>query len=298
MADLVGERYVVGMRGPGQRGMLAGGREHRMEREGRAGAGRRAWSEDHRLEAVGGTRRHRALLPRGQVFDDHLKARRSVVHLHGQHVAGIHQQVIGEVGGTGATERIGRTIGDAALGNVGRVDGLQADLALAIGVVVDAVVLVPVEAVNGQPGAPMGGIAAGEPSRRIELHLHVSAPRMLADIIGPRRIGALEDVGVTVGSAGFGKLRRRLRVAHRHPEPERGMKLKVEGARGAGLVGLGGWVLGQHHRVETRVTRPGDSRVEQHRGLIVALVGFKGIGAKPGVFIAEAAAGITRRRSV
>src|SRR5205085_10387087 len=64
-------------------------------------------------------------------------------------------------------------------------------------------------------------------ARTVELQLHEGVAGVLADVVGPARVGADEVVGVRVRRALVRELRRRLRVAEREPEPEGRTQLKV-----------------------------------------------------------------------
>src|SRR6202011_5811297 len=64
--------------------------------------------------------------------------------------------------------------------------------------------------------------------------------------------------------------RKRLRIAHRHPKPERRMQLEIEGATCAVLVWLPGWILGQRQIVDRRISAARRVGIKQQRRLIMA----------------------------
>ena len=140
-----------------------------------------------------------------------------------------------------ASSGLAGALRDAVLGDEREVGILEPDLRLT-GLVLIAVgaagweVGVAREAEGDHRGAPLGGVAArarrpGRPARRIELHLHESAARVLPDEVVLTELRAGVDVGVAVrgavdvgagarGDRGICWIGRGLVIAQRHAEPE------------------------------------------------------------------------------
>src|SRR5208282_455249 len=117
---------------------------------------------------------HRAALAGSQIDYDRLEALAGVVHQEADGVARVHREVRARIGaGRGGGERAGGQIRNAASGDVGQVDALQAGLAHAVGVVRDAAVLIVADAEDRQRGVPVHVVETERRTRRIELQLHV-----------------------------------------------------------------------------------------------------------------------------
>ena len=96
---------------------------------------------------------------------------------------------------------------------------------------------------------------------------------MVADIVGLRRVGTVEDIGVAAwGAWSVGELGCRLVVAQIHPEPEGDPVLEVEGSTGSVLGRQDRRVLRHDHPVLLVVPRARGIGIEQQRRLVVASV--------------------------
>ena len=199
-----------------------------------------------------------------------------------QLVARVHEQVgrrVRRERAVGAAQRRSRTrAGRRDFVMKAKFAGSSPARAAAVVVVQAGVVLVLEQAEDRHRGAPLLRVAAdsrrpGRPARRIELQLEERRARVVADVVGGVRVGAVEDVGVAVGRARrVRELRRRLVVAQCHPEPESRMQLEVERPGGAALIRQHLRVGRQLQLVEVRVSRARAVRVEQQRRLVVPRV--------------------------
>ena len=180
-------------------------------------------------------------------------------------------------------QRVRRSLGMPASGDVGPVDGLGAaeDVVVAgAGVlcargVLCAPVLVQRAAVDRHRRAVLVRGAAESfelrhVTRTVELKLHERVARVLADVVRRGGIGAHQVVAVGIRRAFLGVLGSGLGVAQRKAEPEGRPQLEVP--RRAALtrgVRLLLRVPGQRHRVGHVVARPRAAGLEQHRRLVV-----------------------------
>ena len=270
VTDLVGEGHVVAVCRPRDPCGRRRCRVHRVEVVGRhraVGAGGR---EVDLREPVGRARRHGATLAGGEVVDLGREPVRRVAHGDDDVVALVQVEHVGarlarrhriEV------ERIRRTLRRPVSRQVGKVDRLRTaeDSALTRVVELRAVDRVDRQAVDVECDAPLGGITRGpvellHPARWIELQLRERRSGMVR---AHRRV---DDVGVAVGRARRHLLRVRLRVAHRHAEPERRVQHDVVRLRRAVRTRR---VARDLQLVAHPVARARLLRVEQHRRLVV-----------------------------
>ena len=213
---------------------------------------------------------------------------RGVVHGQGHGVTLAHHQHLGRVRVARQhrveVQRIRRALGYAVVGQVGEVHVLDAaeHLARAGGVEVVAGDRIPGQAVDGQRGAPPGGVAAlavelGHPARRVQLQFQERHPRVPG--AGP----GIDDVAVAVRGARGDLLRVGPRVAQVQAEPEG--RPQLEAVREA-VVGRRCGVLRQGERVLHVVAGAVLGGVEVQLGLVVAdvvaerFVGVEDLGAQ------------------
>ena len=231
-------------------------------------------------------RGHRPVLAGGQVGHVDLQAGPGVMDPEPDDISGAHEQVLVQVrvhrgqvraGERPGEQRVRRGLRPPALGDVRPVDrlGTAEDVVVAGGGVRDAGVLVRHETVDGHRRAVLRLRAAESLELRnvsgaVELELHVRVAGVLPDVVRRLGIGSHQVVGVRVGLALVGELRRGLRVAERQAEPERGPQLEIPGRpAGPGRVGLLLRVLRQPDRVGHVIARPGAAGLEEDRRLVV-----------------------------
>src|SRR5437899_5516073 len=186
--------------------MLAGCAVHGVESIWLVSASCGVWIEYNLRKTVGRAGSHRARLAGVQVVNHHLKTIWSVVQVHDQPVTRVHLQDfcgIRRVSGEGRIQRVGGSLRHTGEGDEREVHRLNADFAETVRIVGCPGVLIDRETVDVERSAVMGRIATvagrpGNPSRRVELHLHECSAGVTPDVNGHRWVRVVKNVAVAV----------------------------------------------------------------------------------------------------